>query len=569
MTDKTLMWSLAMLLVLACVAAYVNTLDGQWVWDDVSSVLLHRHVQQPAKFFQLFREDQHAFGRGQGNFYRPLVAASFMLDYALSGGPHPDAYPERTLPEVSPLLFHITNMLWHLGAALLFLILLKQLGAPRFALAAAPAVFVVHPLHTEAVAYISGRADMMSAVAILAALNLVLAGARRNLPALGVIGAGCCFIGGLLSKESTLIYPVLLALMWPLLPASAPSPTLEGRSYKRFMPLLSAGGILLAYLALRTTVLRFAEGAAAPAAPLAQRLVETITAFGVYLRLLFVPTGLHMERSLDGVSMVYAVVGLVMLLVLLGAAVASWRQGQRRIAVGIGWFLAAWLPISGVFPLNAPLAEHWMYVPMIGFWWALAECLHLLTAQRATPRRAAYVATAALCCVFVVMTAHRNRDWHDNVRLFTATLAQNPNTTRVQYNLAVTYETEGNLAGARRHYEAFLDIRARMRAEQADPARVAILDDEIETRLSLGRILMQLTEYAAAVNTLAPLAQLAEYEGWRPTAAFAAMKTGQALIALGEVTQANAYLEQALRIEPGLAMDVEQILAGAPFYEGY
>src|SRR5512145_2849251 len=78
-----------LLLALACIAAYANTLSGAWVWDDASSVLLHKHVQDPGRFFQLFREDQHAFGRGQGNFYRPLVSASFMLDYQLSGAPPP------------------------------------------------------------------------------------------------------------------------------------------------------------------------------------------------------------------------------------------------------------------------------------------------------------------------------------------------------------------------------------------------------------------------------------------------------------------------------------------------
>ena len=77
------LWTVALLLALACVLAYANTFRGEWVWDDASSVLLHKHVRDPGKFFQLFREDQHAFGRGEGNFYRPLVSVSFMADYWL------------------------------------------------------------------------------------------------------------------------------------------------------------------------------------------------------------------------------------------------------------------------------------------------------------------------------------------------------------------------------------------------------------------------------------------------------------------------------------------------------
>lgn len=67
---------IVILVALAGTLVYINTFHADWVWDDVSSVLLHKHVQTPSSVFQLFLEDQHAFGRGQGNFYRPLVSLS-------------------------------------------------------------------------------------------------------------------------------------------------------------------------------------------------------------------------------------------------------------------------------------------------------------------------------------------------------------------------------------------------------------------------------------------------------------------------------------------------------------
>ena len=137
MSEFRFNWTIVLLLLLACSLAYINTLDGEWVWDDASSVLLHKNVQQPGQILQLFREDQHAFGRGQGNFYRPLVATSFMADYHLSAGPSPDEYEEHTLPEISTLLFHISNMVWHLVAAILLFLLLNSLDALRFAKAIA------------------------------------------------------------------------------------------------------------------------------------------------------------------------------------------------------------------------------------------------------------------------------------------------------------------------------------------------------------------------------------------------------------------------------------------------
>ena len=140
-------------------AAYWNTFSGDFVWDDASSVLLNEHIQDPSFLGQLFREDQHAFGRGQGNFYRPLVNVSFMADYAVAKRPGAD-------PAVFP--FHVTNTLWHVAAALLLLGLLTAAGAPRFVRAAVPLIYVAHPLHTEAIAYISGRADPMSAAFLFA-----------------------------------------------------------------------------------------------------------------------------------------------------------------------------------------------------------------------------------------------------------------------------------------------------------------------------------------------------------------------------------------------------------------
>ena len=313
MSEPRFNWAMALLLLLACGIAYINTLDGEWVWDDASSVLLHKHVQQPSQLFQLFREDQHAFGRGQGNFYRPLVSVSFLADYLLSGGPKPGEYDENLLPEVSPLLFHISNMFWHYCAALALLLLLHTLNAPRFVKGLVPLLFVVHPLHTEAVAYISGRADMMSAIGIFAALCFAIRATQLKQPLFGTIAAALFFIAGLVSKESTLIYPVLLGVLFLTTPAiknkTEQDEEPEVSPHLRYAPLVSAVAILALYLLLRSTVLRFADSQSTAAAPLTQRLFETFQSLGLYAQMLFLPTGLHMERTLDGISSLYTVAG--------------------------------------------------------------------------------------------------------------------------------------------------------------------------------------------------------------------------------------------------------------------
>ena len=493
-----------------------------------------------------------------------------MLDYQLAGGPAPT--PSGTVKEadLSTLIFHVTNIFWHAAAALLFALMLRGLGAPRFVQLLAPLIFAVHPLHTEAVAYISGRADMMSAAAIFGAVCFVILSFREEKLLWGLAGASACFVGGLLSKESTLIFPFLLALLLPLMRENAN--VLEQQEKPSFLlalvPLAPAAVILGVYMLLRATVLRFAEGSASTPSPLSQRLVETAQALGMYVKLLFIPTGLHMERVLHDVSMVYALAGVVFLAGMLAVIVVSLRKGRGRIAAGCAWFLVSWLPISGIFPLNAPMAEHWMYVPMAGFWWAFTELIHA-ACRRKTLLRAAGVVLVAVCIVFTGLTARRNLDWHDNVTLFRATLRENPESARVHYNLAVTYEDlEGNYAGARRHYERYLELQTRCRASLPEGAPVA-MDDEIEARMSLGRVLMRLQAYEEAVNAFAPLIRLSGVEAWKMTAAVAAFETGKAMLALGEVGKANMFFQQAVGMEPRLLTDVENTISGKPFQDGY
>jgi tetratricopeptide (TPR) repeat protein len=541
-------------ILLAGVVAYANTLDGDWVWDDASSVLLHAHVQDPSKFFQLFAEDQHAFGRGQGNFYRPLVSVTFMADYLVTGLFEAPPGPEDSPTDLAPLVFHISNMIWHILAALLLFTLLSRLKAPQFAALGTALIFVLHPLHTEAVAYISGRADMMSAVFILAGLCAVAANAGW----LAAIGGAVSFALGLLSKESSLIFPGLLALMLLLQPGAVSAAPVRVRLLK----LLPALAVLVGYIALRATVLRFATPEAAVSAPLGQRLIETCQAFAFYWKVLLWPTHLHMEQTLAGTPLWTAGLGALLLVLVIGTGVVARRAGQRRIAFAIAWFLLTWLPISGIFPLNAPMAEHWMYVPMMGFWWAVTEIACLRGGERW--ERARKILAYAACLAFLSLTVQRNEDWDNNTRLFRSTLAENPASMRVHFNLAVTYQDlEKNLPGARRHYESVIALAAQEKARLGLPAE-QLLDQEIEAQLGLGQVLLEQGQMLQATMAFRKLLPLARAEAYRGVVSAAFLGLGECFLADGDVAAANAHFTQAMKLEPGHGPAIEALITGKP-----
>lgn len=559
MTNRQFTWAVSAALVLLGFLAYANTFNGDWVWDDVSSVLLHENVQNPAKLGQLFREDQHAFGKGEGNFYRPLVSVSFMVDFLLSYNPALDGTELKGYPDVKPFLFHLSNTLWHCAAAVLIFLLLGRLGAPRLVRADAAVLFVLHPMHTEAVAYISGRADMMSATFILAALLCATTDARGGRRWAAIAFSGIFFTLGLCSKESTMIYPVLLAVVIALRPAAPVMETNKASWLVRIQPLILAAVILGIYGILRATVLKFGSGGGSNGTGLAARLVETCQAFTFYIKTLFIPTGLHMEQTLNGVPVWTAALGLLFLFACVGVAVWGLRSGNRRISLGIVWFLAAWLPISGIFPLNAPMAEHWMYVPMVGFWWAFLEVV-LLLAGRSTVRPLALGAVVLLGLTFLHLTITRNEDWKNNETIFRATLAKNPNTLRVHTNLAVTYDfLQGNYPGAVRHYEAVL---AAYQAQKSNPD--TLIPDEIGIRLSLAEVLLRQQKYNEALQWYGSLMPLTQQESMKADGAKAAFGVGQCYLGLGDYARASQLMQQAASLDPTLGGQYINAMRGAP-----
>ena len=527
--------------------AYVNTFDGEWVWDDVSSVLLHQDVQNPANFVQLFTKDQHAYVGGQGNFYRPLVSVTFMIDSLLSERHGPDPM------DLDPLFFHMGNFAWHALAALALFALLSRLEAPRFVRAVVPVLFVLHPLHTEAVAYISGRADIMAGAFLFAGLMFALAPWEEKRPTLSWVISGLCFVAALLSKESAAIYPVLLALLVIAKPLGDVGD--KKQAYlRRSIPLAAALAVLGIYAGLRMTVLNFAEPGAAVHAAFGQRLFETAQAFAFYLRMLFVPVGLHMEQSLDGTPTWTAIPGALGILACVAGAVLAWRAKKHRMALGLAWFLIAWFPISGIIPLNAPMAEHWMYVPMAGFWLAVIELLALLPKQpQVTALRAAAVYGLAL--FFLVITVDRNQDWHDNETLYRATLAHNPNTKRIHHNLAVTYEDLlGNRPGAIRHFEKVIAL--------GEDAEDTLLTDEIGAHLSLGELYYESHNYQRSAYHFGQLTRLGEDARFKGEYLQGLLGLGQCFIAQGAMQQAFEVLNAAAQAEPALGPQVQAMLAG-------
>jgi tetratricopeptide (TPR) repeat protein len=545
----------AVIVGLLAIAVYANTLSAGFVWDDASSILLHQHVKDPSKIFALFTEDQHAFAGGQGNFYRPLLSVTFLIDYAIARIGQPRIAPAEIPTDLNPFVFHLTSAFSHAAAAMILLLYLRRLGAPIAVYLPAVAIFAVHPLHTEAVAYVSGRADSMAAVFVFAALYFSTWRAPDRSPRAGLVLMLVCFAAGLLSKEAAFVFPPLLILSRIARPAG------ESRSLRAWIPEFASLALLGIYFLLRTTVLSFGSDTVAREATWTTRLAETFEAFALYLRLLFVPTNLHMERSLDGVPGWLAPAGILLAVALMAVAFAAYRTGHRRSAFGFAWFFAAWLPISGLFPLNAPMAEHWMYIPMAGFFFGVCGVTHaLLKKVNSILHVAAIAALASWLVALSVLTVARNRDWRDDESLYIATLRENPNSTRVHFNLAVVYQDIlDNPAGARRHFLAV--TRAYEKRKEANPAeRDEFWADELEAHLSLGELYAAEHRYAEAFQHYRVVLGIAPTGPNALLVAQAAYGAALCFLNTGDYAEARTLLEQAVRLAPELQPEAARLL---------
>ncbi len=176
----------ALVLVAVTLAAYHNALSAGFVLDDYHYILEHRELGArliPSLFW-------HGYASGNATFYRPLSTADFALDRSLFG--------------LSATAFHACNLVWHVAATLALASLLARLMSRRAAFAAA-LVFALHPVHTEAVTGVIGRAELMAAFFVFVGCALFLDG-RRGWAALAYLAA-------LLSKESGVTLPLVAVML--------------------------------------------------------------------------------------------------------------------------------------------------------------------------------------------------------------------------------------------------------------------------------------------------------------------------------------------------------------------
>ncbi|MBI5239593.1 MAG: tetratricopeptide repeat protein [Elusimicrobia bacterium] len=365
-----------------------------------------------------------AFTTVQYDNWTPLTLISHKIDVRIFG--------------LKPWGHHLMNLLIHAANVLLLFLSLRRMTADGWRSAFVAAVFAVHPLQVESVAWVAERKNVLSSLFCLAALwnyaAYVERPSRRRQAAILL-----SFAAALLSKASAVTLPCLLLLLdyWPL-----------GRWRKDWRSCLAEKAPLFALAAAAGLVALFsAHLRDLRAVPAGIRLANAAVSGAAYARKAFWPGGLSVYYSYHrGALNLWSTIGAVSLLAGVSLAVFRLRREKPCLLAGWSWFLVALAPMLGLLQVGSQaMADRYAYLPLIGLAAMAAWAVPSWTGRRAG---AAALAAAALVCALMVAAGLQVRYWRDSVTLFEHALAVDPDNPIMLNNLGAALGRSGETGRA-------------------------------------------------------------------------------------------------------------------------
>jgi hypothetical protein len=487
---------------------FVNLDDNHYVTDNlyVTSGLTAENIHWAFHTFTM------------GNWH-PLTWLSHMLDCQLFG--------------VAPAGHHATSVLLHaLNALLLFLLLARATGAPVRSFLVA-ALFAVHPLNVESVAWVAERKTVLCTLFSFLTFA-AYAWYARTQSLIRYLTVLVCFLLALMAKPMAVTLPVALLLIdyWPLHRFSPDAPATRNARLGLVLeklPLLLIS-LIFSYLAV---LAQHSTRALVITLPLPLRLQNAAVAYAAYIGEAFWPARLSVFYPYPVGGPSWPVLGLSLLL--LAALTMLSLRLRRHPYLAAGWlfFIVSLLPVIGIIQVgNQAMADRYAYTPLIGLFvmlvWgldALRERLHL---------SAAPVVLAALCTLaaLAVTTRVALTHWQDSITLFThAEQVEEPDEL-IEINLGLAYDSINQPEAALRHYKI---------ADTVNPHSYL-------AHYNIGRYLLQ---HDRAAESIPESEEAIQYSGSQQITAFAEGNLGEAYLVVGDYAHAEPAFAEALRIDPG------------------
>lgn len=455
----------------AVLAVYSNVYGNTFLFDDEFLIQKNKFLTSLEFLPNIFSTSSTAGFGGTDSFFRPLQIFLYLLVVQLFG--------------LSTAAFHGLNIFLHIINAGLVFMLAQRFGVPRVPAFFAALIWAVHPLHTEAVTYMSATADPLYTGFVLIGVLLWGRAGKANIVPMA------CFILGLLSKETAIVFPALVCVL--LFFENA-----ERCRLKTYFQTWPCWAVAFGYLIARATFLDFDDSYAfyQEENPYTQhihlRVFTFLSTLVDYARLLFVPTDLHMDRIMKvpaSFFMPKVLAGAGILFAWATLCLFFFRQKKEKVFLPLvlagAWFLAAYFPHSGiVVPVNALILEHWMYLPSMGLVIGGALLLvHLPQYGQGVSRELLCTLALLAAGAFSVMTWEQNKIWQSPLTFYPHILKFETGSARVFNNLAMAYEDVGRV----------------VEAEETYRKAIAAWDVYPQTHYNLGNLMLRKGETEGAV----------------------------------------------------------------------
>ena len=526
---RTLVFSL--LLFAAVLASYSSIIHNQFLdYDDNEYITNNAHVKAGLTWANV----QWAFSTSEEANWHPLTWLSHELDSELFG--------------LNPVGHHVVNVLLHAVNAVLLFLLLQSATGFRWRSLMVAALFALHPINVESVAWAAERKNVLSMLFFLLALYAYGRYARR--PGLGrYIAVAGFFVLSLLAKPQAITFPFLLLLWdyWPLDRIGARDmPTQAGNAPRLPIARLLLEKLPLLFLSAASAVITMeAQKAGGAVKDLARfslplRLETTVISYARYLGKTFWPTKLVLPYphplKLYPAWQVYAAVVLLLLI----TAIVLCARDKRYLAVGWFWFLGSLVPMIGLVQVGEQaMADRYAYIPFLGLFlmivWLIADWAADWNKSRQVPAR--WLAIPAVCCLLALasLTYRQVGYLHDTEALWRRALALTQDNYIAQGALAGVLHKQGKTEEAIEHIRAALAIRP----------------DDWPANLILAAYEQSQGDTAAATARY----QMVALRASKPSQRAAAYNDlGTAYRQTGDLLRAKEAFEQSLRLVPSQPM---------------
>lgn len=497
-----------------------------------------------------------SFTHTQVGHWNPLTTLSHMLVSQFCG--------------VNPGGHHLGNVLIHGAAAILLFLVLWRMTSFLWRSAFVAAVFAIHPLRVESVAWVTERKDVLSGVFFMLTLAAYVGYVRAPQSPARYVSVAVLFVLGLMSKSMLVTLPFVLLLLdyWPLGRFERASsgqgflPTFRALLREK-IPLLALSGLfaIIQIIANREGIVDSEK------MPLAMRMGNAIASYADYIGQMFYPARLavfypHPEGSLPAWKLALALAVL--------AAISSAAFGLRKrhpyLITGWLWYLAMLVPVIGLVQSgDLARADRYTYLPQIGLYlmvtWMAADLC-----ARFRQRAVLLGAASALVIAALTFSAHRQAaHWRDSETLWRHALAVDDSNPVAHEYLALAFDLQNRDAEAVAHHQRAIALKPDYALARNNLAPQLLANGQVEEAIThLEEALKARPLYAAAHNNLGnAFLQTGRFEEAiiqyrraieiRADFSAAEANLGLALLQTGRVANAIMHLERAIAIQPDYA----------------